>query len=41
MELQYRGSGKAYLNDMRKEYDSFINGVNMIFQALKGEGTDD
>ena len=34
-------SGKAYLNDMRKEYDSFINGVNMIFQALKGEGTDD
>ena len=30
-------SGKAYLNDMRKEYDSFINGVNMIFQALKGE----
>lgn len=34
-------SGKVYLNDMRKEYDTFINGVNMIFQALKGEGTDD
>lgn len=34
-------SGRAYLNDMRKEYDSFINGVNMIFQALKGEETDD
>lgn len=34
-------SGKVYLIDMRKEYDTFINGVNMIFQALKGEGTDD
>lgn len=30
-------SGREYLNGMRKEYDSFINGVNMIFQALKGE----
>lgn len=34
-------SGKVYLNYMRKEYDTFINGVNMIFQALKGEETDD
>lgn len=30
-------SGKNYLDDMRKEYDIFIKGVNMIFDALEKE----